>query len=189
MTVKFYDIGEHGAGFVGFRAMRLVDPSKHCKQKYYSLNEHSYAQAFILAHQQDKDWELEADKIKEQNRLNSNNTKTGPVVDSIKVLTEFTSLVGEAGIKSIKQLSMFLRCASQEGSCLYDILNLPLDSREYKRHYGTVRQLMLGSAHRGNDGADLLTWGEIVYGKERAVILTAGGYRLFNKIKNKLALE
>lgn len=50
MTVKFYDKGEHGAGFVGFRAMRSVDPSKHCKQKYYSLNEHSYVQAQFKQH-------------------------------------------------------------------------------------------------------------------------------------------
>lgn len=47
-----------------------------------------------------------------------------------------------------------------------------------------VRQLMLGAANRNYNGANLLAWGENVYGKERAVYLTAKGLRLLKSINN-----
>ena len=189
MSVKFYDKGEHGAGFIGFRVAVDLGANRKVRQRYFSLNNYSYADAYTFAHELEQEWIHEAKQLKEQDRLDAKDIRVGPVVDSIKKLAEVVLEAEAAGIKSTKQLSTFLLCAKQEGNCLYDILNFPLDSPEYKSSYGTVRQLMLGAANRGFNGANLLTWGEIVYGQERAVLLTPGGYRLFSKIKNKLDLN
>lgn len=39
-----------------------------------------------------------------------------------------------------------------------------------------------GAANRNYNGADLLQWGEPVYGKEKAILLTPDGERLGLKI-------
>lgn len=186
MAVRFYDKGEHGAGFVGFRVSRVVYGSSTARQKYFSLNHYSYADAYTLAYELDREWELESDRVKAQKRASTNKISSTPLVITIDSLAAISLVAEESGIRSTRQLSVFLKCASQEGNCLYDIFEIAANTPEYKRLAATVRQLMLGSASRGNDGADLLTWGEQVYGKEREVVLTSCGYKLYSTIKDML---
>lgn len=186
MAVLFYDKGEHGAGFVGFRTSRVIYGSSTIRQKYFSLNHYSYADAYTLAHELDREWELESEHAKAQKRANTNKVSVNPFAVTIDSLAAISLMAEEGGIRSTRQLSVFLKCASQEGNCLYDIFEIATNTPEYKRLAATVRQLMLGSASRGNDGADLLTWGELVYGKEREVVLTNDGYKLYCTIKDML---
>lgn len=186
MTVRFYDKGEHGAGFVGFRVSRAIYGGSTVRQKYYSLNDYSYADAYTLAHDLDKEWEQESEQVKAQKRASTNKISSTPLVVTIDSLAAISLVANENGIRSTQQLSVFLKCASQEGNCLYDIFEIATDTPEYKKLAATVRQLMLGSSSRGNDGADLLTWGEQVYGHQREVVLTTDGYRLYCKIKDML---
>jgi len=87
-----------------------------------------------------------------------------------------------AGIRSTKQLEIFLICMAGEGQCLSDLVGLASDTPEYKTRYAIARQLMQGSPCRDYRGANLLRWGEPVYGKEKAVLLTSDGERLGLKI-------
>ena len=186
MAVRFYDKGEHGAGFVGFRVSREVYGSSTIRQKYFSLNHYSYADACAIAHELDKEWELKSEHEKAQKRASTNKTNSTALTITVDSLAAISLVAEESGIRSTRQLSVFLKCASQEGNCLYDIFNLPTDTPAYKNLCGTVRQLMLGNASRGYDGADLLTWGELAYGKEREVVLTTYGYKLYCTIKDML---
>lgn len=186
MAVRFYDKGEHGAGFVGFRVSRVVYGSSTVRQKYFSLNHYSYADAYTFAYELDREWELESDRVKAQKRASTNKTNSTALTITVDSLAAISLVAEESGIRSTRQLSVFLKCASQEGNCLYDIFEIAANTPEYKRLAATVRQLMLGSASRGNDGADLLTWGEQVYGKEREVVLTSSGYKLYSTIKDML---
>lgn len=188
MTVRFYDKGEHGAGFVGFRVSRAIYGGSTVRQKHYGLNDYSYADAYTLAHDLDKEWEQESEQVKAQKRASTNKISSTPLVVTIDSLAAISLVANENGIRSTQQLSVFLKCASQEGNCLYDIFEIATDTPEYKKLAATVRQLMLGSSSRGHDGADLLTWGEQVYGHQREVVLTADGYRLYCKIKDMLEL-
>lgn len=186
MSIRFYDKGEHRSGFVGFRVTREIYGCSTTRQKYFSLNDYSYADAYTLAHDLNSEWDLESEREKAKRRANTCKISSTPLAITVDSLASVTLMAEESGIRSTRQLSVFLKCASQEGNCLYDIFNLPTDTSEYKSLCGTVRQLMRGSASRGHDGADLLTWGELVYGKEREVVLTTRGYMLYSKIKFEL---
>lgn len=92
-----------------------------------------------------------------------------------------------AEIRSTAQLSVFLKCANRSGISLYDIFGIAPDEPEYKGYYTAVRQLMLGASNRGYNGANLLIWGESLYGKERSILLTLKGKNLLKHIKSKLS--
>lgn len=104
------------------------------------------------------------------------------------LISEMALKANEAGIRSTSQLSVFLKCAVSEGQCLFEIFSLDLDSPDYKSKYTAVRQLMEGAANRGYNGAGLLVWGENVYGKEKAIYLTAKGKRLFKAFTQKRSI-
>lgn len=69
MAVIFYDEGEHAAGFIGFRVATTIGSDDEYRQKYYSLNNYSYAAAEKLAHAQDAIWRAEAEEINRFNKL------------------------------------------------------------------------------------------------------------------------
>lgn len=100
----------------------------------------------------------------------------------VNALITTTRAAKEAGIRSPMQLEIFLMCLAREGETLSDIVNLPTDTPEYKTKYTLARQLMMGAANRGYNGANLLQWGDNLYGKEKAVLLTPKGERLALKI-------
>lgn len=101
----------------------------------------------------------------------------------IKQLDYVNEIANEAGILSTQQLSVFLRCANNNGSGLYYSFLKDTDTKEYKRIYSTVRKLMSGSPAR-KDGLHLLCWGKNIVGLEREVLLTDKGRELFNRIKS-----
>lgn len=68
MTVIFYEEGEHDAGFVGFRAVRTAGVNSDYRQAYFSLNDYSYEEAELLAHQKNDEWGKEANVVKKENR-------------------------------------------------------------------------------------------------------------------------
>lgn len=69
MTVIFYDKGDHPAGFIGFRAARTVGNENDYRQKYFGLTEYSYNRAKSLAYELDEKWQLEADAVLHQARI------------------------------------------------------------------------------------------------------------------------
>lgn len=104
----------------------------------------------------------------------------------VEVLAEFSTVAHNAGIRSTQQLALFLECAAYEGNCLSDIFGLHAGTLEYRAKYVMARQLMLGAANRGYNGARLLKWGDTLYGKEREVLLTAKGRKLFGLLEEAL---
>ncbi|QEY57730.1 hypothetical protein FXF61_00395 [Pseudomonas sp. C27(2019)] len=99
----------------------------------------------------------------------------------ITALASISIIANTAGVRSTQQLSVFLHCAMKQGRCLADILDLPSNDPEYRKQLSLVRQLMFGSPARGYNGANVLQWGEKIHGKEKAVILTVKGQRLFKE--------
>jgi hypothetical protein len=99
------------------------------------------------------------------------------------------ALANEYGIRSTCQLSVYLECAKHQhmGWGMYDIFNVSPEDEGYKVIYVAVRQLMLGAANRGYNGANVLTWGDLVRGKERAILLTPKGRRLLKVIEEIMA--
>lgn len=69
MAVFFYDVGQHKAGFVGFRVATTIGKAEDVKQAYFSLNEYDYRTAEKLAHQQDDQWRLEAAGVRKERLL------------------------------------------------------------------------------------------------------------------------
>lgn len=106
----------------------------------------------------------------------------------IRALAKISLIANEYGVRSTQQFSLFSRCAELEGKCLSDIVALAADSPGYKSHYLILRQLMLGAANRGYNGANLFQWGDAVYGKERAILLTEKGRRLLKEIESQFLL-
>lgn len=106
----------------------------------------------------------------------------------LQAIADISILANDAGIKSTQQLTLFLECAAFEGQCLSDIVGLAADTPEYKNKYAMARQLMLGAANRNYNGAKLLKWGEALYGKERAIVLSVKGKKLLKELERKLIL-
>lgn len=104
-------------------------------------------------------------------------------IRKLQKIADISTLANDAGIRSTQQLALFLECAALEGQCLSDIVGHATDTPEYKTKYLIARQLMLGAANRGYNGAKLLKWGEALYGKERAIILSLKGKRFLKEIE------
>lgn len=100
MSVHFYDKGEHGAGFVGFRVSRAIYGDPAIRQKYFSLNDHSYADAYTLAHELDEEWGLESDHAKAQKRASTNKIISTPLVVTIDSLAAISLMANESGVRS-----------------------------------------------------------------------------------------
>lgn len=98
--------------------------------------------------------------------------------DSIRVF----DIASEYGVNTTQQLSVFLECAKYEGHALYQIFGEDSTDPSFLKKYAAVRKLMLGSPKRSNDGLGLLTWGEPIYRRERAVLLTVKGKKLLKAI-------
>lgn len=101
------------------------------------------------------------------------------------LLFDINTIAAKYGISSTLQLSVFLKCANNEGKELSSIFDNLGETQEqkYTRIYNTVRKLMLGSPSR-NDGLKLLYWGGLVNGLKKEVFLSSNGKRLFSEIKN-----
>lgn len=189
MTILYYDEGSHGAGFVGYRVTKHIEGEVHSRQKYFSIKEYGIDQAHIQAKVLNTQWEEEAREAILSKRASTSRLKESEGIRELNKIAAMAELANENNIRSTKQLSTFLACATQEGNCLYDIFGIPTNTPEYKALYGTVLQLMKGSPSRGSNGANLLTWGEPVYGKEKAVSLTLTGFKLYCKFKVLLKLK
>jgi len=98
--------------------------------------------------------------------------------DSVQIF----DIAREYGVKSTLQLSTFLECAKHEGYALFQVFGEDSTNPEFRSKYMTVRKLMQGGPKRTNDGLGLLEWGETVYRRERAVLLTTKGKELLEKI-------
>jgi hypothetical protein len=61
MSVRFYEKGEHPAGFVGFRVARTIGANSNYRQKYFSLNAYEKSEAERLAHELDSQWLAESE--------------------------------------------------------------------------------------------------------------------------------
>jgi len=59
MSVIYYKEGEHGGGFEGFRVARTIGGDANYRQRYFSLNRYSYAEANKLANTLDEKWKKE----------------------------------------------------------------------------------------------------------------------------------
>jgi hypothetical protein len=187
MTVCFYDVGEHGSGFVGFRVTRGVESNNRVRQKYFSLSEYSYEEAEELALNLEAEWTELAQQYRDSRRASTKDLiQDGVLSSTFDLLSCVSGIANEAGIRSTHQLTVFLKCASQEGSCLYDLFGFSPDSKEYKRQYTAVRALMRGSSRSEQEGIGVLEWGEPLFGKERAIVMTNKGYRLFTDIKDMI---
>lgn len=187
MAVRFWDVGEHKGGFVGFCVSRSVYGSRASRQKYFPLSRYSYTNAWIAAHAQELEWKEEAEALKLQSRRRtaSSNRSTGDadaMEQSLSSLVKLMVVANEAEILSTWHLTVFIECAKQEGDCLYDIFGVTYGDAGYKRVYAAVRQLMHGESSR-KAGLSLLDWGESTQGKVKAIILTHKGYELFSKMK------
>ncbi|USD59022.1 hypothetical protein J4N45_10820 [Vibrio sp. SCSIO 43140] len=66
MAVYFYDVGDHLAGFVGYRAITSVGTNSDIRQRYFSLNDYSHTRAEELATQLDEKWKQEAKELKKK---------------------------------------------------------------------------------------------------------------------------
>jgi|SRR5690554_1453030 len=97
-------------------------------------------------------------------------------------LTNALLLASESGIQSVNQLRVFLLCAENEGKLLTDITGMSADSPEFRVYYHAVRKLMLGERKRGYNGLKLLQWGDTITGKERAVLLTNLGRKVYAEV-------
>lgn len=104
---------------------------------------------------------------------------------SIMKLTNALLLASESGIQSITQLRVFLLCAENEGRLLTDITGLNADSPEFRVYYHAARKLMLGERKRGYNGLRLLQWGDTIVGKERAVLLTHLGRKVYAEVAGR----
>lgn len=82
MAVIFYKDGEHGSGFIGFRVATTIGTSDKQRQQYFSLNDHSYGEAYRLAHELDKRWKAEAAQAKADNIINKKRKSDGPHIIS-----------------------------------------------------------------------------------------------------------
>lgn len=107
----------------------------------------------------------------------------------LKSFSEVADIANDSGIRSTLQLKVFLSCSSREGESLSDIFNLAPDTSEYRQQYTMARQLMLGASNRGYNGANLLAWGNNLYGKERGIVLTIKGRKLLKEITKILTKE
>lgn len=109
------------------------------------------------------------------------NMRMNSLIERVALVADFAK---DAGVVSAAQLSVFIRCAKNEGSGLYDLFGLESDSLEYKRTYCTVRKLMQGSPTR-KDGLYLLCWGNNINNSalEREVLLTPSGRKLFERME------
>lgn len=90
------------------------------------------------------------------------------------------------GITTTTQLSAFLECAINEGRALYQIFGDDSTDPNYLKKYTAIRKMMQGDPRRVNDGLNLLTWGETIYRRERAVLLTKKGLKLLTAIQEQL---
>lgn len=82
MAVIYYKEGEHGSGFVGFRVATTIGTSDKQRQQYFSLNDHSYSEAYRLAHELDKRWKAEAAQAKAEDIINKVRKNDGPHIIS-----------------------------------------------------------------------------------------------------------
>lgn len=100
MTVIFYDHGEHGAGFVGFRVARTIGTNTKYKQKYFSLKQYSYGEAAKLAYALDEKWEKEANEVKHITKLGPSKRSSGPhiIADGIRAMIGIENKIRD-GIK------------------------------------------------------------------------------------------
>lgn len=188
MAVKRYERGEHPAGFIGFRVTCYDGADQPMKQEYFSVNEYGFADAHAMAYKLDEEWRQQRDESNKNKRLCISQNSLEKIVPlPLEQMIEISAILNRSGIVSTKQMEIFLKCASREGSCLADIVDASTDSLEYKQAYVVVRKLMLGSPAR-KDGLELLTWGKKIYGYERSVDLTAKGFKLFQEINRTLGL-
>ncbi|MBN4063739.1 hypothetical protein JYT79_03050 [Cardiobacterium sp. AH-315-I02] len=86
MTVLEYKINDHPGGFVGFRVARTIGEEKNYKQKYFSAKKHGYANAKILANDQDSQWLMQAEKVRFQSKRNTSrkNRNINIIVDGLR---------------------------------------------------------------------------------------------------------
>lgn len=91
------------------------------------------------------------------------------------------------GITTTLQLSVFLECAKHEDHALYQFIGEDSTDPEFRRKYTVIRKLMTGESKRSNSGLGLLEWGETVYRREKAVLLSEKGKELLEKICDALA--
>lgn len=147
-----------------------------------------FTDADAMSYKLDVEWRQQREESNKSKRLSiSQDSKERNVPLTLEQMIEVSVILNRSGIVSTKQMEVFLRCASREGSCLADIVDSSTDSPEYKRDYLCVRKLMLGCPAR-KDGLELLTWGQKIFGHERSVDLTSKGFKLFQEIKNVLDL-
>jgi len=69
MSVRFYEKGEHPAGFVGFRVARTIGADSNYRQKYFSLNAHSMREAERLAYELDSQWLAESERYLREQKI------------------------------------------------------------------------------------------------------------------------
>lgn len=88
MAVMFYGVGEHPAGFVGFRVATTVGNNDNYRQKYFSLNKYGYSQAYILAHKADAEWRREAEEEVADSLINTRRKNAGKSIISQGLIAE-----------------------------------------------------------------------------------------------------
>lgn len=69
MSVRFYEKGEHPAGFVGFRVARTIGTDSNYRQKYFSLNAYEKREAERLAHELDSQWLAESESYLREQKI------------------------------------------------------------------------------------------------------------------------
>lgn len=81
MAVIYYDVGDHPAGFTGFRVATTIGSDKDYRQQYFSLKEYSYHQARLLANKLNDEWRSQAEEyLVSRSPAVSLNTKTPNVI-------------------------------------------------------------------------------------------------------------
>lgn len=83
MSVIFYDVGEHGGGFVGYRAVTTVGKDGALAQRYFSLNDYSKETARNLAYAFNDEYRQKAQINRKEARLNSRGKSITSVVSGI----------------------------------------------------------------------------------------------------------
>lgn len=103
-------------------------------------------------------------------------------IDTIATTIDQLTSADKYGIRSIRQLQVFLLHAANHGKSVYQVTGLSSESDQHKQHLALVRRLMVGEPYRGLNGIRLLRYGvpseHPDTKRERPVYLTARGKKL-----------